>query len=236
MPRRNGPKPLANYFDGRGLSHSQIEGELARRRERTERRIDARVSAAVDPEICCIPGCETKLPHYGFGGPVHLEPVDYALPLCPRHLTIIGKQANRRWVDPDIQAARAKYADQYVVKEIKARKDGELRRKNGGVPGQIYFVRQNGLVKVGWSSQLTVRLKDYGANVEVLCHFPGTRSDETNLHRQLRPYLAQGREWYMDCPLIRDVVAGYVKQHGEPTLKPYWTRPKAPTVKVRRAS
>lgn len=240
MPRRNSPKPLPNYFDSRGLSNTEIETELHRRRERTERRIDERVAKAVDPSVCCIPGCETALwrPDSRLGILRSASPdprVDEQLPLCPRHLTIIAKQAERRWQDPDIETARAKYADQFVHREIKRERDWERQWQNAGAEGQIYVVRQNGLIKVGWSSKLRSRLKQYGANVEILCHFPATRADETNLHRQLRPYLAQGREWYEDCQLIHDVVAGYVKQYGEPTLQAHWTKPKPPVIKKRKA-
>jgi hypothetical protein len=128
--------------------------------------------------------------------------------------------------------ARSRWAKRRVEDDD----ERQRRIENNGANGHIYFVRQNGLIKVGWSGRLESRLKQYGANVEILCHFPATRDDETLLHRQLRPYLARGREWYEDCPLLHDVVAGYVKQHGPPVIKPYWTKPKDPAVKLHRAS
>jgi hypothetical protein len=223
MPARK-PKPLTKETLRR--RRRQSAEAVKQRQIRADRRTDQRVAAAINWNICCIPGCNDlstlSLP----------RDVSRTLPLCGRHLVIIFKSGADLDQDPDVLEARKRWGRQQA--DQLDREDREVN--NDGAEGHIYFVRQNGLVKVGWSSKLRNRLKQYGANVEILCHFPATRADETNLHRQLRPYLARGREWYEDCRLIHDVVAGYIKQHGEPTIKPYWTKPKPPVIKVRRAS
>jgi hypothetical protein len=50
----------------------------------------------------------------------------------------------------------------------------------------------------------------------VLALYPGSRDDETNLHRQLRPARALGREWYEDGDILADFVAVALEQHGPP--------------------
>lgn len=219
-------KPLSDEVIRR--RERMTKAAIEKRQLKVDEATDRRVTAAISWYECCIPGCGTKTYTRG------LRDVSCNLPLCNRHLVIILKRGSYRDEDPDVLAARGRWARQQAHNLEKH----ERALANGGlvVPGQIYFVRQNGLVKVGWSAKLENRLRQYGANVEILCHFPATRDDETNLHRQLRPYLARGREWYEDCPLIHDVVAGYIKQHGEPVIKPYWTKPKKPTVRPRRAS
>jgi hypothetical protein len=42
----------------------RISAEFARKRERNQKRIDARVAAALDWSTCCIPGCETEFPPF----------------------------------------------------------------------------------------------------------------------------------------------------------------------------
>lgn len=259
MARRNNraegePEPLS--IVGEDLPRTRLETRNERdlrvreddrkHRERTDARTDKRVAEAVDWNRCCVPGCNHefgKAPRplnsnktFPPAPPRRARDVSEELPLCNRHLVIIQRQGKLIWADPDIVAEREKYARRTVRVNRERNAVFDKDHENNGHDGQLYFVKLNGLVKMGWSSKLRSRLKSYGADVEILCHFPGSRADETLLHRQLRPYLAKGREWYEDCPLIRDVIAGYIKQHGEPVIKPYWTEPKPPTIRARRAS
>lgn len=212
---------------------ARIREEFERRRFRNERRADVRIAAQIDWQVCCIPGCDASS-----SGTRAFRPrkVTEALPICRRHETIIHKQTQPHWQEVDYLAMRERLARQRVVEEIKAERKADLAHEShGAVQGQIYFVRINGLVKVGWASKLRSRLKSYGASAEILCHFPASRPDETLLHRQLRPYLAKGREWYQDCKLIEDVVAGYIKQYGQPSIFPEWTVPKKDVICKRSA-
>lgn len=201
--------------------------EFGRKRERNQKRIDARVAAAVDWSRCCIPGCETEFPRFAKATDYYRN-VAERLPLCMYHETIVAAQAAPQMLDADRMEMRKLMARRHIEEETKRFERHDLIEENAGAPqGQIYVIRQGGLIKVGWSSKLRSRLKQYGAGVEILAHYPATRSEETDLHRSLRPYLARGREWYQDCTLLADVVAGIIKRHGEPTVFPYWTEPKA---------
>ena len=71
------------------------------------------------------------------------------------------------------------------------------------------------------------RLKSYGASVELLALYPASRDDETNLHRQLTPARARGREWYEDGPIIQLFIDKALEQFGmPPSFDGLWTEPK----------
>lgn len=213
---------------------ARIRAEGERRRFRNERRADTRIAQLVDWSKCCIPGCDA-----GSSGSLAWHPKDVTevIPVCYRHEVIITRQTESRWTEPDYLATRQRLSRQRVVREIEAERKADLQHESAGAKqGQIYFVRLNGLIKVGWASKLRSRLKSYGASAEILCHFPASRADETHLHRQLRPYLAKGREWYQDCKLIEDVTADYIKQYGQPTIFPDWTVPKPDVICTKRSA
>lgn len=199
-----------------------------RAREAAQRQADARINHGIDWSVCLVPGCGEELTGR-LGGPGHPFPYrrdhQSTLPLCFTHLGVAYRQGSYRADDPLMVQALALAVERKraVEDEFDKRTQREwLESKDG----HIYFVRLNGLVKVGWSRDVDTRLRAYGPDVEVLAIHPGTQSDETNLHRQLRPALARGREWYEDGKIIADFVARAVAEHGEPRVYDAWTRPK----------
>lgn len=216
----------------------QARRERAMRREEAEKRQrDARINHGIDWSVCLVPGCGDELVTYGRLQHERPEQRDHetVLPLCTRHLSVAYQQANYRANDAlmvkantlllEQKAAKRKALEKQITEEWRQRTDGD-----------IYFVRLNGLVKVGWSRDVDQRLRAYGPDVEVLAIYPGSRDDETNLHRQLRPVLARGREWYEDCKIIADFVAQAIAKHGEPEVYSSWTRPKQIIRPRKRAS
>lgn len=158
------------------------------------------------------------------------------LPICSDHGVIVKRQLDPQWNDEEIINLRLKHQGLLEQRQDAHARAAIINMNGGSARGQIYFLRLNGLIKVGWSSDLVGRLKAYGPDVVVLCHYPASRQDETLMHRQLRPYLAKGREWYEDCQLIADVVNRMVSQYGKPHLTAYWTEPKADPIKKRKRS
>lgn len=214
---------------------ARLNAASGRRRRRTDERIDARIQAHFDTvgwRECMVPECPEPARSDELGSWRRRQhDVTKSLPLCTRHLVLIASTATNSWYNPDVVAAREQFARKVVAEEIERDRKADLAFESAGATqGQIYFVRLNGLIKVGWSSKLRSRLKSYGASAEILCHYPASRQEETDLHRSLRPYLARGREWYQDCRLIADMVNGLVEKHGQPTLLPGWTEPKPDVV------
>lgn len=190
-----------------------------------------RVQEVINWDFCLVPGCLTPVRVH-----IYERDVDLKLPICDFHAVVVRRQIASAWDRDDVVDAR-----QAVQKHRDQVRDGQERtwdiRTNGGhSKGQIYILRLNGLIKVGWSSNLVKRFKAYGPDVEVLCHYPASRQDETLMHRQLRPYLKKGREWYEDCQLLADVVAKAIEHHGPPTLSARWTEPKPDAIRPRRSA
>lgn len=215
--------------------YDQLEQAKAeRRRVRTDLRRAKRIDRALAGrwDRCCIPGCDGKTPRHiqqGFNNSAQTVPV------CWDHAMLITKMVEPEWENRDVLAVRLIRATRAVDNaEAEAAQDDADYQRGWLDGGHLYFVRVGNMIKLGWSSKLRARLKQYGASAEVLCHWPGTRADETALHRQLRPQLARGREWYHDNDVLAGVIGDYIKRHGEPTVLPEWTQPRPDMVAKKR--
>lgn len=203
-----------------------------RQRELAEQQHNARVNRGIDWSVCLVPGCGEELrKRYGIEGD-HDHTI--SLPLCYKHLSVAYVQAKPGANDGLMVRAVTELLGLRAAKqrerETQNREEWLARHR-----GHIYFVRLNGLIKVGWSKDVHERLRAYGPDVEVLAIYPGSRDDETTLHRQLRPALARGREWYEDGKILADFVTKAVAEHGEPQWFDGWTRPKQ-VIRTRRRS
>ena len=213
------------------------DARISAQRMAERRQHDARINGGIDWSVCLVPGCGEELllwgrPEY----PARARDHKVNLPLCSTHLAVAY---NRATAIADVNwevtvEAHARFMERRDALEKSLRED-EKKRHIQRTTGEIYYVRLNGLIKVGWSRQLHDRLRAYGPDVEVLAHYPATRDDETNLHRQLTPFRAKGREWYRDCPALHDFVAEAVSKWGKPTASAWWSEPKE-VIKHRKRS
>lgn len=246
MPRRNLPRETYEPLDL--TPESIVIGPQTRRRpgdqvnrpppltwrererrehEQQERQTNARVNRGIDWSICLVTGCGRDLTRQSER--VHPEGSrDHTLelPLCFVHLGVAAKQAAWRKDDPLLVTA---VADVIERREARAQTRREAAKKAWltVTDGWIYYVRLNGLIKVGWTRDIDDRIRSYGPSVEVLVAYQGTRDDETNLHRQLKPARARGHEWYDDGPILADFIAKAIEQHGPPTQNfDTWSKPK----------
>lgn len=209
-------------------TREEYEARWDARRKREERQRKARIADGLDWSICMVVGCGEGLTLFrgSAQNPHHRDP-DLELPMCHRHLGVAFKTAVHtvgnvpEFIEAVVDinaavAAREKSEDQAAQRAFMAREDGD-----------IYFIRLGELVKVGWTRDLWSRVKSYGASAELLVSYAGTRQDETNLHRQLTPARAKGREWYEDGAIIAKFVDEALKQYGmPPTFEDMWTTPK----------
>lgn len=85
-------------------------------------------------------------------------------------------------------AAEAAYRERYRGKKTE--------------PGDIYYLRMGDLVKIGFTTSLDRRLKEYPPNAELLTQHPGTLQLESEIHSKFRRYLALGREWFKRDPVL----------------------------------
>lgn len=219
---RNKQKPRESFHDWQNRRR-------ANEQERAERQRAARINGGIDWSVCLVPGCGKELKLWGGPDPAHrFRAHDFALPLCIDHLVVAFNQAKRA-SDKDLPLCVAAYTRVLERRQaiLDAEADEDKRAFMARTDGHLYAVRQGNLIKIGWSREVSARVRGYGAGVEVLAAWPGTRADETALHRQLRPALVKGREWYEDGPILADLIARVVDQYGEPWVADTWTRPKA---------
>lgn len=199
-----------------------------RTRERQDAQRQARIVRGMDWSVCIIPGCGRDLITWGRWVPPTRRDPDLEIPICYEHAALVWNQLAR------FHAERNEFADAIVTvnEAIAARQDrveqaAKVALMANTTDGTMYFIRLGGLIKVGWTRSLRSRLKSYGASAELLLTYPASRDDETNLHRQLRPALAKGREWYEDGQIIAHFLTEALEKHGPPEQpENLWTQPK----------
>lgn len=114
---------------------------------------------------------------------------------------------------------RAQWAiEEWPAQQIK-------RRAREEEVGSIYMVQVGDRIKVGFSTKVRQRLRQYppGSVLLVDVYGEGIRlAEERKLHERLAQYRVAGREWYRDCEGVRVVVDELVQQYGKPTWQVQW--------------
>lgn len=233
MPRRNARAQHeafnANTILGDDYRFTLDPEEAAARRARRKERAEAAHKRMAERTkttwtSCVVPECTFQVPRQLRSG--------IEFPVCTPHAVAVWMDVEKRSNEPTIKEAtealrarREVIREEWEASERQAEEEYRRRLAAGLVAGHIYFIRANGLVKVGWSGDVESRLRAYGPNIEILCLYPATRQDETTLHRQLKPSRAKGREWYADDKIIAAFVAEAVEKHGPPWVKVEWSGP-----------
>lgn len=96
------------------------------------------------------------------------------------------------------------------------------------VDGTVYFLRIGGYIKIGWTSDMTRRMKSYPPDTTLLATMPGTRKDELREHKRFAHLRTHGREWYPLAPQITERVAAVVREQGEPDEVTFAAKPVIP--------
>ena len=151
-----------------------------------------------------------------YGCPTFRDP-DSPVPLCTSHYSLV--------INDWLKKAEAH----------KAATRAPLDSDNP-VVGHVYYALIDGLVKIGYATDVTQRMRAYPPTARLLAVEPGTLHTESQRHDQFRAYLARGREWFRDVPELREWVEQVRAEHGNPRhLEHRWTGPRdtIPTV-VRR--
>ena len=111
------------------------------------------------------------------------------------------------------------------------------RAKANTAEGVIYYLAINGEIKIGWTSNLHRRMRDYPPSAELLATEPGTKTLERARHQQFNEYLTHGREWFETGRFLLEHIDTLVEKHGEPptiaTLSTPMKATEPSTLKVR---
>lgn len=148
------------------------------------------------------------------------------LPLCSEHIDeVIYKSHTTFWLEKRedritrarrerAASRRSEKVDRRIIKAAATR---------GNQPGWIYYLHINDMVKIGYTTDIIRRIRDYPPNSPLLGVHPGTPELEKQFHEIFKGSLAQGREWFRLDP---DVLAHCEKvraEYGDPAQFEYRT-------------
>lgn len=139
------------------------------------------------------------------------------VPLCTQHALRAWMLLNRA-VQEDLDGARglAKAADrerEFFAEQRRQKREATARDRR---PGHVYYLRLDGRIKIGWSSDLKQRLSTYAPTATLLATHAGTLHDEQELHRTFAYCRTHGREWYDPSPGLMDHIETVRREHGVP--------------------
>lgn len=156
--------------------------------ERHLREVSASMMAGQMLSRCFWPGCRNH--------------IRGDLKICSAHAAIIVNE----YVD-----------DRLVINTVAEMKDIKFPPESKPkTEGHVYFLLSDNAVKIGWTSDLEQRMKSYSPGTKILAVMPGTRKDETRMHRKFAHLRTNRREWFAYAPQVMEEVDRIVKEHGDP--------------------
>jgi hypothetical protein len=91
--------------------------------------------------------------------------------------------------------------------------------------GHVYYLRVGSYIKIGWTSDITKRMKGYPPDSVLLASEPGTRKDEHRRHRMFGAHRTHGREWYAMTPSLMHHIEQVAAEHGTPDPVTFAAKP-----------
>lgn len=82
--------------------------------------------------------------------------------------------------------------------------------------GTIYYLRSDGLIKVGFTTRWPLRMRGYSPGSILLAIHPGTRDDETRLKRKFAVHRTHGSEWLAQVPPVMEHIDRVIAEFGLP--------------------
>lgn len=202
--------------------HPAIRREI--REQWTEYRRQADAEAQLLTE-CAYPRCENPIARY----------VAQSSILCKGHaldLWIAYENAHQN---------REQITDYRLNRTLEERRrhhrEAELAESRLVAPGWVYYLRIGDQIKIGFSTDVKQRVRQYPPEATLLAVHPGTLTLEAEMHQRFAAARAAGREWFHPHNDLMEHIGDVVGQFGEPTRfkHKYRTGP-AQQIKPRRRS
>lgn len=148
------------------------------------------------------------------------------MPLCHLHIDEVYRQAVEvRWGETREEALtrgrRARAASRRG--DIAWAREKKLLDTRRNQPGWIYYLHINDMVKIGYTTDIVRRIRDYPPNSPLLGVHPGTPELEKQFHEIFKGSLAQGREWFRPDPDVLAHCEKVVAEYGDPAQFEYRT-------------
>lgn len=88
-------------------------------------------------------------------------------------------------------------------------------------PGFIYYILINEQIKIGYSADVTLRMRHYPPGSKLLAVEPGTLHTEKERHQEFGRDLARGREWFTPSKKLMAHIDSIVSELGDPSALTY---------------
>lgn len=163
--------------------------------------------------ICQMPKCDRDVIRLG----------GESLGICYPHAADIDNYFRIIGEDFDNKVAQVARIEKQAWREAQDRKQAASRRI---APGWIYYIHVADRIKIGYTTDLKRRLKQYPPDTPLLAMHPGTKQLESEMHAKFAGSKAAGREWFLDTNEIRDHIREVIAQFGEPDRARYEHRGK----------
>lgn len=116
---------------------------------------------------------------------------DAPFPVCVKHAAELLRYLHENLAQETILAS--------ALERLLSYDSGEHNRvmdlPDAGVP-VVYYARVGNHIKIGYSSNLTRRMRGYPPDTEILATEPGTRELEKERHMEFNHQLRMGNEWF----------------------------------------
>jgi hypothetical protein len=124
-----------------------------------------------------------------------------AIPLCDRHAIAAYRAVNNllSTTPKALTDMLASTMPERILGKAAPRPD-RTRRNVRTTPGRIYFARADGLIKIGYSTNVRQRMANLGH--EVIVTIPGTMEDEKALHHRFGEYWHHGEYFTPGSQLV----------------------------------
>lgn len=214
--------------------HPDREQQAVARTERRHFEDESRVRDAKPRHACTWRGC------------TEMADASLDIPLCISHAfnahtayqAILDAKAARK-AEIEEERHQNRIARKEALAVSTAKLDAGLPLEpSDPEPGWIYYLRNDGIIKIGYTADIFRRTQSYPPNAQLLAVEPGTKKLERARHSLFHAHLAWGREWFHEAPELTAWIASVVEKFGEPTDLGYtFTTPgKAPIVGGKHSS
>jgi hypothetical protein len=152
---------------------------------------------------------------------------------CARHIAhMVRGPIESRDLEQRLEADHLRRIIARQSRELRALRNGEAYETPTEQPteakpleGVVYFLRSGGYIKIGWTSDLSKRMRAYSPDSMLLATQPGTRKDEHRLHKMFAAHRTHGREWYAMTPSLMHHIEQVAVEHGTPDPVTFAARP-----------
>ena len=103
--------------------------------------------------------------------------------------------------------------------------NGKIKEQRAG-RGLVYYLRIGDLIKIGYTTNLYLRMEKYPPNAELLATEYGDRKLERERHSRFSIHLRRGREWFDPAPELMKWIEGVGNVGGDDSYPYEFTSPK----------